>query len=318
MNNVDIVVDAGNSRVKAVLIKDNKIVDTISVPSSILYVDSPMGLSGECIINGVTSILGESALGVSGGVNLVDDSKGKLTHLKGVLGGVLSLLSSDIPNNSTIRFHVLTLYKGSEQQIRESLQGLNSIVIDGEQRTYTVELDRVLPEGYGACLSTMKEFKGSKELMVLDIGGGTVNLSKYRLSGNVPKRTYFDFRPLGTSILMEMISEEARQETTNGKVDRLQLERQLITNSKGPMDGYISRGLDSWCDLFMESVIYSKLYFDLTMEVPLVVCGGGVKLELLKKSLNDILSKISPKASFVRDPEIIGIVGVAKQILADV
>jgi hypothetical protein len=328
----DVVVDCGNSNVKASLVRGARILDTIHFSSKLKFVTP-----GEVYLAWAGFTLAGESVNVAENcgdfgsiIHLGQVSDGKLRYLKYMLAGVCSAFHRKVGVGSHIRFHILTLGSDSRTLVQESIEALagNNLQVDGNPQLLTVELAQLLPEGAGCSYFVANAFKKAKAISVLDIGGGTMNFSAYTLKEqHLPQRTSFEFEAVGMQLFKSGLHSQIKQTTTNGQVNKTLVEYALVQNSSTLMDGTdiskpLKQAVETWLNSTEVKSMLTKARNELAIGGYVGCCGGGWKITAVSEAIVNYLIGDSPTEELAirllvpDEADVLSVIGVAKSIAA--
>ena len=325
-NTFDLIVDGGNSAVKAVLIKDTKIIDQEIMPSLLRFTDDCDYVCGGARVDDKPFVFGLDNLNRNNTIKISKEPRGKIDRLRQILGGVLSTFSEHMPVGSHIRFYILTLQVSERQTIEDAVKALETTVIDGIPQNYTCKLSKLLPEGFGCGVSASKVFPKEGEVVVFDIGGGTANLTTYRTSSSTPRRKTFEYQPSGIFPLQKFIASELKYKTSNGVVDENLLSMALQGNTYRMLTSYdgedisneVDKGIETWVNTEEMRQLILQIIASLQQGKAVSTCGGGWMITKVRDAIETVVLSNCPsdvKWNVSDDSAMLGVMGVANHIL---
>lgn len=81
---------------------------------------------------------------------------------------------------------MLTLSSALQQQIRASLEAIDSFTWEGQEFKVAIDSLKILPEGYGSAVTISAQNPDVQRFHILDLGGGTLTLTEYQASHGRP------------------------------------------------------------------------------------------------------------------------------------
>lgn len=325
-----IIVDSGNSNVKAQLFDSQRnLVQTLVMPSLISKRYSDYILGGYQK-DGESIVVGFDNEGRSDCISMAENDNGKLQFLHYLLAGVVSAFEPNLREDTDVSWYVLTLNPDKLDTLKNAVAYASAITVDGKPLKLKSTLANVFPEGAGAAFYAATTFPntGSSLVGVLDVGFGTCNLSTYSTAGKFPRRASFRFAPVGVSRLLSVVSELLTNETSNGRVDERLITIAVTNNTNRYFSDYSGRDISTFVDTATEYWMNDSKLKPLVIEVirllnagvPVVVCGGGIKIKAIREALElNILANI-PDANLWLVPEnaeVLGVAGLGELLKAD-
>lgn len=197
VHNLTLDLDAGSSNCKFVI--NNDYTDTFPTIYKEVNGELPLGISGCFSIGSKNFAVGQVCHSLNG--NVVEASRdNKIKKLDIWMIGALSShpdLLTDIANDRKykakparlkITLRLLSLSSCKKNDIAKILLGVKTFT--SENVVFEVEItntDYLFPEGYGAALEALRHIpEDIKDFDVLDLGGGTITYSTYKV-GKLPK-----------------------------------------------------------------------------------------------------------------------------------
>ena len=197
VNAISLDLDAGSANCKFVI--NNDYTDTFPTIYKEVSGELPLGISGCFSVGSKNFAVGQVCHSLNG--NLVEASRdNKIKKLDVWMIGALSShpdLLTDIasdrkyktkPARLKITLRLLSLSSCKRNDIAKILQGVKTFTSEGT--VFEVEIantDYLFPEGYGAALEALRHIpEDVKGFDILDLGGGTITLSTYKV-GKLPK-----------------------------------------------------------------------------------------------------------------------------------
>jgi hypothetical protein len=329
MSNFTLVCDLGNGNSKAALVKGDKVIETVVMPSL-------LRLTSECdfVRGGFTITLADELVqGVCGWDNanrrgaivIGNESQGKLKYLPHLLAGVVSSLVHHLPVGSTLAVIVLTLNLSQTKVIADAVGSLATLTVDGVHLKLKPVLQAVQPEGVGCSTFAATKFAGNERIMVFDVGTGTANLSSYYIGcDGIPRREKFEFQPVGMASLEDLIADELKASSSNGKVNRQLLQHALQANTYKLLTSYdgqmiraeVDRGIEQWLNTNEMKELLMQVIFALQTGVPVCACGGSWKVDAVREGIELVVLGNAPATNWFvpSNSHILGVLGIATNI----
>lgn len=318
---MELVIDAGNKNIKSLLLTSKgQQIDKNVIPSNLRFTNDCDFVEGGFKLNDNSGIVGWDNVNRHDTISIIDDSRGKIKYLPYLIAGTISHYTHVIKQSSVINCHVLTLQINERDAIQSAIDIINEgLTIDRVNLNIKLKLVDVYPEGFGnASLSNDSDY-----VHILDIGGGTMNLSRYSLKGKTPRRQYFNFVPCGLNSLINLIKEELKYNSSNGVIDDYLLNQALETNTYTMYDSYEGNHIWEQCYKAAQSWISSKDVKKILIPVvnclqrgeKVICCGGSWQLSLVKEVIIDTFKPMLSDNKldnliFPDDPTLSGVMGL--------
>lgn len=326
MDTFDVVIDGGNSAVKAVLIKGTKIIDQEVMPSLLRFTEDCNYVCGGARVEGKPFVFGLDNTSRPEAIHIFKEARGKIDRIKQIFGGVISTFVENIPEGSHIRFWILTLQITESEPIEDAVKSMETIEIDGKAMNYTCELSKLLPEGFGCGVSASKVYSDESEVVVFDIGGGTANLTSYRTSSNIPRRMRFMYQPSGIFPLQKFIANELKSKSSNGVVEHDLLTSAIQSNTYRMLTTYdgldisteVDKGIETWLNTDEMKSLITQVVFNLQQGKAVSTCGGGWMIDKVRDAIETVvLSNCQDGVKFnvTANSSMLGVLGVAELII---
>ena len=284
VKNLHLIIDAGNSAIKATLVEGTTVLETETIPSLLRYDDNCLFVMGGFRFSSEKSgcIVGWDNEGKENVLRIGDEDSGKIEYLPELLAACVSVFVSHFSNASvSLRVTVLTLQLQHRDLIAEAVGRLAEVEVDGQKLSIKPELADVLPESFGCSSFAAAAFPDCPTVAVFDLGSGTANVSTYKVSGGLPRRKYFEFMPIGINTLVDKIASELKAQSSNGRVKRDLIRFALTTNrytlgySGRSIETEVDKAIVSWLSLPEFTTYLNQLTAYLDSGIPVTACGGG-------------------------------------------
>jgi hypothetical protein len=332
-----LVVDAGNGNTKAALVKGSTVVLTTVFPSLLRFTSDSLFVFGGFTFAGTSCVVGADCEDRDDTLVVGDDNQGKIKYLPQLLAGVVSNFNPSIPVGAVVHVHLLTLSFDRRPEIEAAVAQLADLSIDGVPKQLVPVLAELLPEGVGCSSYAAAHFgKPARQLSVLDVGSGTMNLSTYNVENSsqrsgslgqtfLPRRTSFRFEGVGVATLTKFAVAAIKDTTTNGQVDKRLVQQAIESNTLRLLDTFdgtcikeaFTKAIEQWLRLTEVKALLTKVIYTLQTGGYVSTCGGGFKLALLKEAIEtSILTNVTEEAAtrwLVPDEvQVLGVIGYAK------
>ncbi len=316
-----LVIDAGNGNVKASVLGETEVIPSVLSQNCGDYIRGGFKWGED-----EHWVLGWDNTGRIDKLEVINRDNGKLEYLPHLLAGTISAMRHVIDPRDNIDVHVLTLNNDKRSLIETAVQkAAVDLSVDGEPLNLKLSLKNVYPEGYGASLHAAKVYDGSTRVAVLDIGNGTCNLSQYHVGrAGMPRREIFRPIPFGVSSIVKNTVELYRNETSNGSVNEGLIRQALTTNTYRYLSTYdgvdirdvTKRAVEVWLDSPEVHQLMIQTVALLQQKVPVVLCGGGFAIDVVKDEVICRLAGNAPDETFLNVPTSPATLGVV--VLAEV
>ena len=334
MNNFNLILDGGNGSVKAVLINNDSLLESVVIPSLLRFTPDSDYVRGGGVLTKEDGTLSSFVLGWdnanrTSSIVIGDDSQGKLKYLPEILGGAVSALVHHLPVGSSLAVHVMTLNLSQKPVIEKAVALLSTLSVDGQALKLKPRLANVYPEGFGCSSYAAQLCKGESEVVVFDLGSGTANLSTYYVGNtkSFPRRQSFEFQPSGIRVLEEFLAEELRGATSNGRVDRKLMKHALNSNTYRLLTSFegtdirpqLEAAIDQWLTTPELKALLNQVVFILQTGVPVCVCGGGWKIDAVREAIELLVLGNAPADKWIvpADTHLLGVLGIAKLLMIE-
>lgn len=315
-----LVLDAGNGNIKVVLNDESEV-----IPATYRKEKSNFVRGGFCLNETEEYVIGWSNWNNVKAKAVIAQDNGKVELLPVLISGAIAAmehtLRTDKDDYLPIDLYLVTLNPNLWSVLEEKVASINSIGIDGRVYKPTIILKNIYPEGYGAALS-IKE--SATKTAVLDIGNGTLNISEYFNGSGTPRFQSYDYRPVGVSSYLEILTELFRTKTSNGRVnDRLLLDA-LVSNTYLYLNSYKGTDIRDLADeaatIWLEnSMVKDFLVYVaglMKKDIPVIGIGGGMGIDILRDKVTYVLNEASLGGTLIlpKDPVLLGVSGIASSL----
>ena len=327
---MELIIDAGNKNIKAILINSKgEEIDKVVLPSLLRFTEDSDFVVGGFNLEGTSAVVGRDNINRSDTIRIIEESRGKINYLPYLLAGTVSHFSHLIKQKSVVNCHVLTLQVNEKDNISSAIDKLNKdLKIDRQKLNVKFNLSNVYPEGFGAGAwgKEPEKNRNINHLYVLDIGGGTMNLTRYCLKGKLPRREYFNYSPTGMQMFLDLVKENLKYNSSNGRVDEFLLNQALESNSYMMLDTL--KGTHIWDECYKSAITWLnhnsvkptliQVINCLQLGETVVCCGGSWNLAVVRESFVNTLKEILPEDKINRNlifpdnPTFTGVQGTKK------
>jgi hypothetical protein len=318
---LDLICDLGNSNCKVALLNGSQLLALEVMPSLLRFTHDCNYVLGGGKFNGeeIGFILGYDNEDRTGVIKIGEESRGKLERLPYMLGGCVSALEGHIPVGTRLNVHIMMLQVGETEVFKNAVEKLASLSVDGKPMQLKPTLGTIAAEGLGCGVSAKQAHPEANEISVYDIGGGTANLTTYNTTTNVPKRKRFTYQPVGISVLEDLIVEQLKLGSSNGKVDRSRLKQALESNTyrliESDFNGrdirtQVDAAIEVWLNLPEMKQLLAKVLFLLQTGRFVSCCGGGFELTAVREAVETIVAVNCSSLERWMVPERTGVLGV--------
>jgi hypothetical protein len=329
MATYQIVFDCGNSATKAVLVGNGRVIESVIVPSLLRFTDDNHFIRGGATLiidgNKQNFVVGWDNEERRDAIIIANDSRGKLKYLPNLLAGAVSSLFHHLKSGDTLACYILTLNVSERKTIVDAVDTLATIEVDGIPLKLKPKLFNIYSEGFGCSAFASSIFPDRQQFKVFDLGGGTANLSSYFVGNDsFPRRQAFKFEPTGIGSLLDLIKDELRQSSTNGRVNNQLIKFAIESNTLRLLDSFegtcirksVEVAVSAWLNSPEMQSLMNQVLFTLQQGTPVVACGGGWKINIVRETIEAIVaSNANPDLFHIpEDSHLLGASGLANII----
>jgi hypothetical protein len=316
-----LIIDGGNGNIKAALLRDNILIDTLVIPSLLRLTEDCDYVRGGFKLPSVSGVLGWDNENRSNTIVIGDDSQGKLKYLVHIIAGTISALSDKIPVGTMLEVYGLTLQTSNREAFVNAVAAMKGLKIDGVSLKLKPKLINIYPEGFGCGSYAAQKFNDHKSVYVFDIGSGTANLSNYYTANSIPRRQSFTFRPIGVRVFEEYLIESLRVNASNAKVNINLMRHAYQSNTNRMLDTFegtdissnVDEAVSQWLNTTDMKGLLNQVIFALQTGNPVATCGGAWKIKSIRKAIETIIYANAPTDSWIvpEDSHLLGVLGIA-------